>query len=162
MSFLEGIQLRQDFGTGGVWVHAGVDLGDFSSWIDKEGVAGSEFGDGEVGEGSVGAGDFALGVGEEFEIQSLLRAEVFMRVDSVQAHAQYNGIVLCILRLVHLELVGFAGSTWCLIFRIEIEDNPVAAIVLETDGSAFLRGQSEIGSGGTRGGNGGAREETGD
>jgi len=49
--------------------------------------------------------------------------------------------------LVHLELVGFSGSTGSLIFRIKIENDPFATVVLEADLGAILRGQSEIGSG---------------
>ena len=145
----------------GGWIHASVDLYDSSSGIDQEGVACGEFHDSEVGERSVGVGHLMLGVGEEFEIQSLLCAEVFVGIDTVEADSKNDCIALGVLRLVHLKLVGFAGSTWGLVFGIEIEDDPFSAVVFQADGRAVLRGEGEVGGHGAGWGRGVAREQSG-
>jgi hypothetical protein len=49
--------------------------------------------------------------------------------------------------LIHLELVGFSGSTGRLIFWIKVEDDPFATVVLEADLGTILRRKSELGSG---------------
>lgn len=92
-----------------------------------------------------------VGVRQHLEVETLFRAELFVRVDTVEAHSQNNRIVFGILGLVHLELVGFARSTRGLIFGIEVKDNPLAAVVLQAD-EAILRGQGEIGSHASLGG----------
>ena len=91
---------------------------------------------------------------QKSEIETAFRAELFVGIHAVEAHAQDDCITLGILGLVHLELVGFAGSTRGLIFRVEIEHDPLAAIIAEADCAAVLRGQSERRSVAAHGGSG--------
>ena len=124
-------------------VHAGKDLRNLSLGIDQECVSGREFHQSKIVQGSIGLGDFVLAVGEQLEVQALLSAELSVGIDAVEADSENGGMALRVLRLIHLELVGFAGSTRGLIFRIKIEDDPLAAVVRESD-RALLRGQGEI------------------
>ena len=126
---LELIQGGEDFGAVAQWIHTGKDPRNLSLGIDQECISGREFHQSEIIQRSIGLGDFVLGVGEQLEVQALFCAERFVRIDAVEADSQNNGIALDVLRLIHLELVGFAGSTGSLIFRIEVEDDPLAAIV---------------------------------
>ena len=143
----------------GGWIHAGVDRCDSAGGIDEEGVARGEFHDAKIGERSVGGSDFASGVGEKFEIQSLLGAEILVGIDGVEADSEDYGIVLDVFGLVHLKLVGFAGSTGSLIFGIEVEDDPFATVILQADGGSVLGGQGEFGSHCPRGGRGGSGDQ---
>ena len=92
----------------------------------------------EISERSVGVGDFVVSIGQELEVQSFLGAELFVRVDAIEAHTQHNGVAIGVPRLIDLKVVGFARAAWRLIFRIEIKDNPFSAVVCEADGGAFL------------------------
>ena len=80
-----------------------------------------------------------VGIGQQFEVQAFLGAELLVRVHAVEAHAQHNRVFLGVLRLVHLKVVGFAGAAWGLIFGIEIKDDPLSTVVLQADGRAVLR-----------------------
>ena len=66
-------------------VHACVGLCNPAVGSDDEGVARGEFHDSKIGERSVGVGDFVLGVGEKFEVESLLGAEIFVGIYAVEA-----------------------------------------------------------------------------
>ena len=87
-------------------------------------------------------------VGEQFETEAFFRAELLVRIDAIQAQSQNHSIALGKFVLVHLKLVGFAGSTRSLIFGVEIKDDPFAAIIPEAD-LTILGGQGEIGSHGS-------------
>jgi hypothetical protein len=88
-----------------------------------------------------------VGVGQEFEVQALFGAEFFVRVDAVEAYAEDDRVVVRVFRLVDLEVVGFAGAAGGLILGIEIQDDPLAAIIVQANRRAFLRGQGEVGRG---------------
>lgn len=77
-------------------------------------------------------------VRQEFEIQAFFRAEVFVRGHALPTHTQDYGVAFGVLRLVHLKLVGFAGSTRGLIFGIEIKDDPLTAVGFEADRGTIL------------------------
>jgi hypothetical protein len=143
---LELIQFCQDFRAVLRGIDAGVHLRNFAVGIDQEAVARGELGDSKICERSVGVRHFVVGVGEEFEVESFFGAELFVGVDGVEAHAQNYGVAVGVLRLVHLKLVGFAGSTWGLVFGVEVEHHPFAAVVLQTNGRSILRWQGELGS----------------
>jgi hypothetical protein len=119
-------------------------LRDFSGWINEEGVSGRKLHHSKVGQRPVGSRDFVVRIGQQPETESFLCAELLVRVHAVKAYSHDDCVALGVLRLVHLELVGFARSTRSLIFRIEIEDDPLSPVVLEPDGTAILRGQGEI------------------
>ena len=88
----------------------------------------------EIVQRTVGVADFVLAVGQQLEVQTFLRAELFVGIDAIHAHAQHDRVSLRILRLIHLELVGFARSTGRLIFGIEVKHHPLAAVILQADG----------------------------
>jgi len=83
-------------------------------------VTGGKLHESQIGERSVGCGDFASDVGEKFEVQSLLGAEIFVGIDGVEADSKNDGIVFRVFWQIHLKLVGFAGSTRGPVFWIEI------------------------------------------
>jgi hypothetical protein len=132
----------------GLGVDAQEDLRDLAGGINQECVSRGELHDSEVGQRSVGTGDFVIGVREQLEIQTFLCTELLVTVDAVEANSQNNRVQFGVLGLVHLELVGFAGSTRGLILWIEIQHDPLATVIFEADG-AILRLESEIWSHGS-------------
>lgn len=129
-------------------IDAGECFCDMSLGIDDERMAGREFDDTKIGHRAVRIHHFVIGVGEQPEVEALLGAEVFVGIDGVAADSQDDGVALSVFRLVHLKLVGFAGSTRGLIFGIEIKNDPLAAVVFEADKGAVLGGESEVRGGG--------------
>src|ERR1041384_1698338 len=142
---LQLVQLRQHFPAMLRRIHAGKNLRNFSRRINQERVPRRKLHHAQVCERSIGRADFVVRIGQQLEIEAFLGAERLMRLDAVEAHSHHHGVVLGVLGLVHLELVGFARSTRSLIFRIEIEDDPLAAVVFQAHASAVLRRQAEIG-----------------
>ena len=110
-------------------IHAGVYLCDSSGGIDHEAVAGRKLHDTKICEGAVSGSRLMVGVGKELEVEAFFRAELFVRVDVVEAHSENDSVPFGVFGLIHLKLVGFTRSTGGLVFRIEIEDDPLATIV---------------------------------
>src|SRR5580704_9380890 len=142
--FLQRIQFRQHFGAMATWIDARVRLRNLPGGINEEGISRRELHHSKVGQRSVGSRHFVVRIGQQLETESFLCAELLVRVHAVKAHSHDDCVALGVLGLVHLELVGFARSTRSLIFRIEIEDNPLSPVVLQPDGTAVLRRQGEI------------------
>ena len=69
-------------------------------------------------------------VRKQLEIEAFLRAELFVGIHVVGTDSENNGIALGKFGLVHLKLVGFARSTWGLVFWIEVKDDPLASVIL--------------------------------
>ena len=66
-------------------VHAGKNPRNLSLGINQECISRREFHQSEIVERSIGLGDFVLGVGEQLEVQALFCAELFVRIDAVEA-----------------------------------------------------------------------------
>ena len=129
-----------------VGIDAGVDLGDLAVGIDQESIPGGEFCDSEISQRYIGGSDFVIGIRQQFEIETFLGTELFVGIDAIEAHAQNDRIALGVFSLIDLEIVGFAGATGRLVFRIEVQHHPFAAVVAQTDWCAFLGRQRELGS----------------
>src|SRR5258707_381824 len=110
-------------------IYAVVDLCDLSIWIDDKGVTGGEFRYAQVGERSVDLGNFVVRVSQQFEIEPFFGAETLVGVDVVHANAQHYRVVLGILGGVGLEVMGLAGAARGLIFGVEVEHGPLAALI---------------------------------
>jgi len=121
---LQPVQFRQDLLAMVGWIHTRVDACDLPGGVDQECIPRGELHDSEVAQRTVGLGDLVVRVRQQFEIEALFGAELLVRIDAIEAHAQNNSMVFGVLGLVHLKLVGFAGSTGSLIFGIEIENDP--------------------------------------
>jgi hypothetical protein len=102
-----------------------------------------------------------IGVGQQLETQALFCAELLVGIDAVEAYSEDHCVALSVLGLVHLELVGFARSARSLVFGIEIENDPLATVILEAD-RAILGWQGEIGSHASLRRLSGARQHLGD
>src|SRR5579864_3104386 len=87
LSALESIEFRQHFRAVFERIDASIGLGDLAVGINQERVARRKFDEAEVGQRSIGVAYVMAGVGEQFEIQTFLRAELFMRIHAVDAHA---------------------------------------------------------------------------
>ncbi len=122
-------------------------------------MAGGEFDYAEVGHRAVGIHHFVIGVGKQPEVKALLGAELLVGIDGVAADTEDDSVAFGVLRLVHLKLVGFAGSTRGLVFGIEVEDDPLASVVLEADRGTVLGWESEVWGGESRSRGGGAGEK---
>jgi len=138
LCLLQLVQLRQNFRAVLAGIDARVYLGDLALRVDQKAVACRKLRDPKVGQRSVGIHDFVIGVGKQLEVQTLSRTKIFVGIDAVAADAQDDGIAFDIMRLIHLKLVGFAGSTRRLIFWIEIQHDPFPPVILQADGSAVL------------------------
>ncbi len=99
---------------------------------------------------TVGVDDLVVGVGKELEAEGVFRAPCLVAFDGVEADAEDDRVEGVILGHVALEVVGFDGASLGLVLRVEVEDDPLAFVVGEADGLVFLRGQGEVGCGGTR------------
>ncbi len=108
------------------------------------------------------AHDFVVGVGQQMECESILGAELLVAVDRVNADAQDHGILGIELRQRVLELVRLNGAAGGHVLGIEVEDHPLAAIAIERDLLADLRGQREGGRGLADGGHVGVVSADGD
>src|SRR5271157_2146469 len=155
LSRLAGLLLQlcessENFFTVLVGIHIGIDFGDLALGIDDEGVTGSELDQAEICERAVLLGDLVVGVRKQLEVQALLGAELLVRVDAVNADAQYHGVPVLILLLVALEVVRFNGAAAGHVFGIEVKDQPFALELVETDFAAVLGRKREIGSSGAR------------
>ena len=140
---LQSIYGGEDIGTVSLGIHPGKNLCDLSGGVDQERISLGELHDSEIAEGSIQVGHFVVGIGQKFEIEAFFSAELLVGFDAVEAHSENNSIAFGVLRLIHLELVGFARSARSLIFGIEIKNDPFTTVVLETD-ETVLRGQGEV------------------
>src|SRR5215467_6817699 len=77
-------------------------------------------------------------------MQTLSRAELFVREFVLSANPEDNCPFLFKKRKVTLEIVRFFRAAASEILRIEIQNHPLAAKILEADWLAILRVQGEI------------------
>lgn len=78
---------------------------------------------------SIQVDDFMVGVGEQLEVEGVLCAPGFVVGDGVEANAQDYGVQSVIFIEVALKVVRFDGAALGLVFRVEVEDNPLALVV---------------------------------
>lgn len=69
-------------------------------------------------------------VRQQLEVETFLRAELFVGIHVVATDSKNNRIALGKFGLVHLKLVGFARSTRGLVLWIEVKDDPLASVIL--------------------------------
>jgi hypothetical protein len=103
-----------------------------------------------------------IGVGKQVEGQPILGAELLVAVDRVHAHAEDHGVLGLELRQRVLKLVRLDGAAARHVLGIEVEHDPLAAIAIERDRLAGLRGQGEGGRDLAYGGHGGVVSAGGD
>src|SRR5258708_39637292 len=139
-------------------IDADICLGNPSVRVDKKGVASGKFHHSKIGERTISPAHFTICIGEQFEVQSFFRTEFSVRVDTVHAHSQDNGVTLGVPGLIHLKVVSFARATRRLILRIEVKDDPTLSVILQANERTFLRSQSEVGRAVARLWSSGARE----
>src|ERR1039457_249373 len=111
----------------GRWVHFGPLLCDISFRVDEKSVAVGDLESGVVAQGTVGIHDGVVGVGEQAEGQSLLRAELLVAVGRVHADAHNDRILRLILRQVALEVMSLKSAARSHVLGVEVEYDPFAA-----------------------------------
>src|SRR5262249_19113590 len=79
----------------------------------------------------------------QLEAEAFLRAEVLVRLRGVHADSDDDGVGRLVLRQVALEVMGFERAAGGEVLRIEVQNDPLPAKVLELRGLAFLAGQRE-------------------
>src|SRR5882757_1787081 len=67
-----------------------------------------------------------------------------MRIRVVNAHTQDYDALLNVLRLVALKVMRLDGAAAREVFRIKVQNHPLAAIVLETNGRPLLGRKGEL------------------
>ena len=113
----------------------GVYLGDFAFRINDKGVSRGEFAPFVIHHRTVLGRDLPVRVGEQFEVESFLRAKILVRLGRVHAHAENYRSGVFIFCQVALEIARLHGAAAGKIFRVKIEHDPFAAIILQ----AYLR-----------------------
>src|SRR5260370_35353851 len=88
--------------------------------------------------------EFGVWIGQQFEIEPFLRAEILVRLRSVHTPAKNYRTRFLILRQIALEIVCFHGAAAGEIFRIKIEHNPFAAIIFQAHLRAVASSYTEI------------------
>src|SRR5271167_621369 len=96
-------------------IDARISPGNLPAGIDKEGMPRRKLYHSKIRQRTVGSAHLAVTVGQQLEVQSFFGAELLMRVNAVDAHAQHHRMALGVLRLIHLEVVGFAGTARSLV-----------------------------------------------
>jgi hypothetical protein len=96
--------------------------------------------------GAVGLQHFVSGIAEQREIQLLLGFKAGQDLFLVRAGAQYGHAGFFKLRFCVAKLGRFSGSTGCVGFREEKEEDAVALKVLERNEFLFVGFQDEVGS----------------
>ena len=127
-----------------VRIHRRIRTNDLSSGINYERVARRKFDGSHIVERTVGSGHLMFSVRQQFEVQTFLCAELFVRVDAVNADTQDNRIPLAELRLVFLKIVRLDCAAGRHVLWIKVENHPLALVVCQTDRVAILRGQCEF------------------
>src|SRR5664280_221951 len=122
---LEGGEIREHVVAMGRRADLYVDLPDDTGRVDQEGVPRGERLVPVRREGSVRLRDNRLGVGEQLEVQTFLRADALVRVHRVDADAEDDRVRLFVLREVALEVVGLHRAAGREVLRIEVEDDPL-------------------------------------
>ena len=79
----------------------------------------------------IGIGGGAFGICKQREGQAVLFREFLMRILVVQADAQNLAVEVFERENVVAKFTGFGGATRCVVFGIEIQGDPLAAIVLD-------------------------------
>src|ERR1700733_2885384 len=159
-SFLKSIQVGKNLVAMMRRVHPSIDLRHFSVRVDDEGIAGRDLHHGQVRERAVSPRDALAVIGQQLEVQSFFRAELFMRLHAVEAHAQHHRVALGKFRLVDLKIVRFPRASRSLVLRIKVEHHPLSSIILEARSGTLLRGEREIGSGAAYSRQRGARKQS--
>ena len=68
-----------------------------------------------------------------------------MGIDVIGADADDGGLLCGVLVLIALEVVGFDSAALSHVFRVEVNDHPLAFEILQADGFAFLGFEGEVG-----------------
>src|SRR5439155_15477763 len=102
-------------------------------WINDESVACRKFFSFVIHYRSVFGRDPRVGIGQQFEIESFLRAEILVRLRGIDTYAENHRASLLILREIALEIPRLHRATAREIFRIKIEHDPFATIIFQTD-----------------------------
>ena len=97
--------------------------------------------------GTVGVRGLALDVREQREGKTVLLGEGLMRCDVVETHAEDLRIHLLEREDIVAELAGLGRATRSLVLRIEIQDDPLVAVILEGMQLSVLIRQFEFGRG---------------
>ena len=84
-----------------------------------------------AGQRAVGLGDLLLGVREHREGQVVLLREAFLGVDAVDADADHRGVGAAEREDVVADLAGLGGAARRAVLRVEVEHDPLAAVVGE-------------------------------
>src|SRR5208337_472427 len=91
-----------------------------------------------------GLHQIGIGVGDQIDGESKLRVEVFVRGDVVGTNANDFDSGSVEVRLGRRKRLALDGAAGCVVFRIEVNDEPVSGEVGELDGLAVLVGKREI------------------
>jgi hypothetical protein len=73
-----------------------------------------------------------------------LCTELLVGVGAIDTDAKHDYIPLLVLRLVALKVVRLDRAAAGEVFGIEVQDDPLTAILLQADRLAFLRGEHEF------------------
>src|SRR6266568_7966617 len=82
-------------------------------------------------------------VGQKLEIQTLLRAEALVRHNAVRADAEDHGVSRRILFSIATKVVRLERASSGVVLRIEIEDHPLAAVMIERHEGTIVTAESE-------------------
>ena len=110
---------------------AGVHLGDVAVRINDERVARGELLAFVIHHRTVLRRDFRVGIGQQFEVQPLLRAKILVRLCGIDAHSENDYASIAVLCEIALKIVRLHGATAGEIFRVEIKDDPFASVILQ-------------------------------
>jgi len=87
-----------------------------------------------------------IGVGQQLEAQTFLCTELLVGVGVLHTDAKHDGTFLLVPRLVALKVVCLDRAAASEVFGVEVQDDPLAAIVLQTYGCTLLRGSVNSGA----------------
>jgi hypothetical protein len=144
------------------WIYAGICLRNLAVGVNQERMPRRKLHHAEIGQRPVGVRDFVVSIGKEFEVQAFFGAKVLVRIHTIEADADYDRIALGILRLIDLKVVRFPRTSRSLIFRIEIENDPLATVIFQAYRLALLRRQCEVRCGASLCGDCRVRQKAGD
>lgn len=95
--------------------------------------------------GAISERDRAIGIAEQWKCESVLLRESRIRIDAVEAGAQYLDIVLVVVALMVAEPATFNRSSRCVCGWVKPQQHFAAPQIGEGYRSAVVRWQGEIG-----------------
>ncbi len=125
---------------------AGEDFSELAGRIDYEGVARRELRAVVFHHRAIGRRYFCVRVRKQLEVQSFFRAEALVRFGRVHTHSENHGIHGRVLRQISLEVMRLESAARSKVLRIEIEHDPLAAIILEAGLITFIGGELKVGA----------------